>query len=204
MLRALQYLLYDINMKILLISAHPSSKGFTHEIAKTYKKSAEEAGHKVELLDLYEQENSQSFLFFENIQDPQKDAKRSLMQEKIRQSDELVFVHPLWWIGMPAVMKNFIDTNFSVGFAYHYVKFPVIKGRPVGLLKGKTARVFVTCDGANWVYKFVLTPHKLIMKYFILQFCGIKCKSYTVFDRMRWSDEERRKKYLRKVAKHAK
>jgi NAD(P)H dehydrogenase (quinone) len=186
-------------MKILIITAHPSPNGFTHKIAESFKKGSLEAGHYVDIIDLYREEYRQEYLKFTEVKSPDFDPKREVMQKKIKEADQLVFIHPMWWITMPAIMKNFIDSNFSVGFAYRYVKAPIIKGRPIGLLKGKTARVFMTCDGPGWAYRLLLSPHKLIWKYFILRFCGIKTKSFVLFDRMRWRSEEEREKWLEKV-----
>ena len=120
------------------------------------------------------------------------------MQEKIVWADELVFIFPLWWYAEPAVMKNFWDKNFSARFAYRYEK-----GRPVGLLGGRTARVFFTSDGP-WYYQWLLLqPVYMIWRFTRLGFCGIKLKSFTVFDRMRWRDEQAREKMLKKVVRLA-
>jgi NAD(P)H dehydrogenase (quinone) len=51
-----------------------------------------------------------------------EDPNRKLFQEKIKNSDELIFVFPIWWGNMPAIMKNFFDTNFEAGFAYKFQK----------------------------------------------------------------------------------
>jgi NAD(P)H dehydrogenase (quinone) len=40
-------------MHSLIITAHPSSQGFTHAIAETYKEAKEKNGHTVEILNLY-------------------------------------------------------------------------------------------------------------------------------------------------------
>jgi putative NADPH-quinone reductase len=42
------------------------------------------------------------------------------IQEKIKNSEELIFVFPVWWGSMPAVMKNFFDSVFITGFAFEY------------------------------------------------------------------------------------
>ena len=44
------------------------------------------------------------------------------IQEKITTADELVFVFPIWWVNMPAILKNFFDTILTGGFAFQYVK----------------------------------------------------------------------------------
>lgn len=79
---------------------------------------------------MYEGENFQDFLRFEDASDLSMNDKKKRMQEKILWADEIVFVFPIWWGNMPAVLKNFFDVNFSSGFAFKYEK-----KLPKGLLK---------------------------------------------------------------------
>lgn len=39
-------------------------------------------------------------------------------QDKIRQADAIVLQFPLWWYGMPAVLKGWLDRVFVSGFAF--------------------------------------------------------------------------------------
>lgn len=181
-------------MKTLIITAHPSKFGFTQRIAEQYAKGATERGSQVEILDLYASENKQNFLMFEDIKQMPIDPTVEKMQEKITENDELVFVFPIWWYGEPAIMKNFLDKNFSARFAYHYVD-----GKPVGLLTGKTARVFVTADGPKIFHLLLGMPIRNVWWLARLRFCAVKMKSFTYFDKMREKDEENRKKMLERV-----
>ncbi len=56
--------------------------------------------------------------------------------EKIKWADHLVWIHPVWWGGLPAITKGFIDRVFLPGFAFKYRENSVWWDR---LLKGKTA-----------------------------------------------------------------
>lgn len=191
-------------MKTLIITAHPSSRGFTHKIAEAYKKGANENGKDVEIIDLYKTELKQEYLQFEFIKEISNDKHREIIQSKIKEADELVFVHPLWWFSMPAIMKNFIDTNITAGFAYKFKKVPIIGGVPSGLLKGKIARVFITSDGIKTFYYIMLRPFYMIWRFGILGICGIKLKSLHHFDKMRWRNEKEKEGWLKKVRKIAK
>ncbi len=180
----------------LIIIAHPSTKGFTRRIAASYKQGREERGGRAKLIDLYSDEYKQDFFHFEDIENLPADAKRDHIQDLIRQADELVFIHPLWWWSMPAIMKNFIDTNFQSGFAYRYKSIPILKGRPVGLLKGKTARIFMTTDSPKWFAPVFIAPIRRIWSLGILHLFGIKLRSFTVFDRMRWRSDDEKERWL--------
>jgi putative NADPH-quinone reductase len=41
-------------------------------------------------------------------------------REKIKWADHLVWIHPVWWGGLPALTKGFIDRVFLPGFAFRY------------------------------------------------------------------------------------
>lgn len=185
-------------MKSLIITAHPSSLGFTHRIASAYKAGVESVGGEVEILDLYKESCNQEYLSFENIKDSSIDTLRDLYQKKITEANNIVFIHPLWWGSMPAIMKNFIDCNFTPGFAYRYVN-----GMPVGLLKGRTASVYITCDGSVWLYRFMGNPFKIIWRFIILYVCGLKVKKISVLGKKFKKTEVQLDSFLKKVNKDA-
>jgi putative NADPH-quinone reductase len=191
-------------MKILIITAHPSSKGFTHKIANRYKKGAESAGAEVKIMDLYKCETCHDFLKFEEVSEMMKDDKfREANQETMDWADEIVFVHPLWWGGPPAILKNFIDQNITPGFAYKYKKRRFIPSwlnlLPEGLMSDKQARVFITCDAPKWLYFIIGMPFVVNWVFFVFVFCGFKVRLGKVFDRMRFSDEAKQERRLAKV-----
>ena len=187
-------------MHTLIITAHPSSKGFTHIMANTYQKSRIEAGHTCEIMDLYK-EPRQDFLVYEDKHDERVDqvALRQMMQGRITKADELVFIHPMWWGVMPAIMKNWIDVNFCTGFSHKYVDH-----KPVPLLTGKTARVFLTSDAPAFIYTAIGVPFRSIWSLITFRFVGIKTKSVTLFGDMRKRPEDKVKKILDKISAFAK
>lgn len=72
---------------------------------------------------------------------------------------------------------------------------------PRKLLTGKKARIFCTCDARGWLYWFIGNPLRVILQIGTLGWCGIKVKSYTVFDQMRKTTENDREKMLSKVSR---
>jgi NAD(P)H dehydrogenase (quinone) len=188
--------------KILIITAHPSTQGFTHSIASSFKEGAKSKGNQVEVLDLYKTDLQIPFLNFEN-----KDDMRNLsdhvkqLQQKITECSDMVFIHPLWWMGTPAIMKNFFDNVFTSHFAFKYVD-----GKPVGLLKDKNAHIFFTCDGNMWWFKtaiFLLKPIKFFWSMGLLHFCGLKHKTMMIFDKSFKRSEKDRNMFLKRVNKIA-
>jgi len=51
-----------------------------------------------------------------------EDKVKDKLQKKMSKADEYIFIFPVWWGGMPAILKNFFDTNLSSGFAFEYEK----------------------------------------------------------------------------------
>jgi putative NADPH-quinone reductase len=100
-------------------------------------------------------------------------------------------------------MKNFIDTNFWAGFAFKYEQW----GKVVGLLKWKTARVFLTCDAPWFIYKFLPFANRLTGYFgmYVFGFCGMKVSWVHIFDNMhKKKNESSRNEMLKKVIKLAK
>ena len=186
--------------KVLIVTAHPSSKGFTHRIANAFKGGAISKGHEVEILDLYKTEHQIPFLNFEEKKDMANLSPTVLaLQAKIAVVDELVFVHPLWWLGPPAILKNFLDNVLMPHFAYKYTP----EGKRQGLLKGKNGRVFITCDGPMYLYLCMGLPFISTWAFAVLYFCGLYPKTFRVFDRSFKKTEEDRLAFLDKVKKIA-
>jgi len=163
---------------ILIIVAHPKIDSFSFAMAHTYKKCAEDRGDKVELIDLYRSEYQQGFFTYEDPNTlPENDAVK-YYQTKIRAADEIVFVFPYWWGSFPAILKNFLDWNLSRGFAFKYVN-----ARPVGLLQGKSVKVFTTTGAPKFIYTITGANRRLknMIKEQIVTFCGMKLASCHIF-----------------------
>jgi len=187
-------------MNVLIITAHPSSEGFTHQIASRYSESAEAVGKSVEIIDLYDPRNQQGFLAFEDMRDIQVDTVGRRMRDALTKADEIILVFPMWWFSMPAIMKNFFDTNMGAGFAFQY-----IDGKPQPLLTGKKARIMTTADGPQMLYRGLKAFFSVPLAKGILGFCGIKTVSVDIFaGRSQWKGSEKEREILAKVAKYAK
>lgn len=186
-------------MKSLIVTAHPSSLGFTHKIAYAYKDAVEKEGGEAVIIDLYDQQWKQDFLTFESVRDITPDEVGLAIRREITRADEIVFVFPMWWFGAPAIMKNFFDHNLGAGFAFEYSG-----GKPKGLLVGRTARIFVTADGPELLYTLTKPFFAFPFKKAILGFCGIKVQSLDIFaGRVKWRGTETEGRVLEKVADRA-
>jgi len=182
-------------MKKLIITAHPSTQGFTHEISKKLIDASQNNNHDTKLLNLYEDKNFSDFMRYENITETTNFSQTEEVKKLLKWADEYIFVFPVWWYDSPAILKNFFDMTFSAGFAYKYKKGSSL---PEKLLKGKSARFFCTSDGPAWIYHLHILPLKRAWKW-RLSFCGVKIKSFTIFGLKKKSTKSIQEKWLQKV-----
>ncbi len=165
-------------MNTLIIIANPKKNSFTMAMADRYMALAKEKQHQIEVIDLYRDKHQQPFLTFDEDNKKNETEVVKYFQEKIAHADELVFFFPYWWGSMPAILKNFIDWNFSQGFGFKYVN-----SRPVGLLNGKSVKIFAT-TGAPYLYYKLTGAHKRLKKMFqkqIIEFCGMKLTGFNIY-----------------------
>ncbi len=185
-------------MKTLIFTAQPSSKGFVHTLASQYNGTKNNTDLQSEIINLYDEEYAIPFLAFENIREIKVSDTVKKLQNKIADADELVFIFPLWWGSMPAILKNFFDNVFGAGFAFTYEK-----GKPTPLLKGKTAKIITTYDAPSWVYWFTPFPIKKLITKNILKFCGVKTTDFLDFGSIGKTTEQDKNKILEKITKLA-
>ena len=182
--------------KILIINGHPNKDTFNNGIAIAYKTGAENTGAEVKEIvigDLQFNPNLQ-FGYQKRIE-----LEPDLIEawEKIKWAEHLVWVHPVWWGGLPAVTKGFIDRLFLPGFAFQYRENSVWWDK---LLKGKTARIITTLDQPSWYYWLVYgRPSVNQLKKSTLEFCGIKPVKVTYIGVVKIATPEIRNKWIEKV-----
>ncbi len=196
-------------MRVLIIVANPREKSFSHQLAEAYLDGATEAGKSVTTLDLYTSDLQLDFLRPETVVEyAEQQAVRGELQRMMYDAQEIVIIHPLWWGGPPAILKNFIDQVLTPGFAYRYKRRTGIPRRfdiiPERLLKGRTVRLFVTADGQRWTNAVRLMPWLMTWNMYIFRFTGLKLKSVRLYDFMRNRTAIQRSKWLAQIAATAK
>lgn len=182
--------------RILLILGHPSGTSFCAALAERYVQSAIDAGHEVRQLRLGE-------LDFDPVlregyrQIQALEEALSVTQSNILWAEHLTLVYPIWWGGIPALLKGFFDRVFLPGFAFKYRKG---KAFPDKLLKGRTAHLLVTMDTPPWYYRwFYRMPGLHQVRKTTLEFCGIKPLRTLTFGPVLGSSDHQRKAWLRQA-----
>lgn len=190
-----------MSKNITVILGHPDSTSFCGALAETYAKSAAEAGHAVKLFKLGE-------IAFDPILHHGYNKRQELepglkeLQEAITWAKHLVFIYPIWWGSIPALLKGMFDRVFLPGYAFKYRDNSQFWDR---LLAGRSAHIISTMDTPPWYYRFIYKmPGHHQMKKTILEFCGIKPVKVTSFGPIRFATQAQRSKWLQQVSGFAK
>jgi NAD(P)H dehydrogenase (quinone) len=184
--------------KILIINGHPNRASFNFGVASSYFEGAIQSGAEVDTITISELHFDPNLQFgYQKRTELEPDLLAAW--EKIKKADHLVWIHPVWWGGLPAIMKGFIDRLFLPGMAFQYRDNSVWWDK---LLKGKTAHIITTLDQPGWYYRFVYRrPSVNQLKKCTLEFCGIKPVKVSYLGIIKSSDEQQRQKWLQKVYK---
>ncbi len=129
-------------MHVLTVLDHPNKASFTAAAARHFMDGARAAGHSVELADL----NAEGF-------DPrwtQADVDEDMAalpdiraeQERIARADAICLAFPLFWWGMPAMTKGWVDRVWTWGWAYDQ-----LGEREVSLQRNRTGVLLVPAGG---------------------------------------------------------
>ncbi len=120
------------------------------------------------------------------------------IQKEVKERDTYIFIYPVWWRGMPGILKGFADRVFSAGFAFKYVN-----SMPVGLLKGKKALVLTTTGAPSFYNLLTCNRGAKALTRNVLKFCAIKTKTYTFSKALNIEkDREDVKKKVLKILKN--
>ena len=169
-------------MKNLIVYAHPNPASLNHFLKQTIVERLEESGQEIIVRNLNEF-NFNPVLSLDDMNGQRMgqvadDVK--IEQDFIIWADRIIFVYPIWWTGMPAVMKGYIDRVFSYGFAYRYDQ-----GIQKGLLEGKKTIIINSHGKSNAEYAesgldkaLALTSDTGIFNY-----CGFEIQQHFYFDK---------------------
>lgn len=152
-------------MKVLIVHAHNEPDSFTSAMKNMAVVVLSEQGHEVIVSDLYalkfnpvataedfgSRANSEYLVYAleqrHNYNNGMLAADIQAELDKIKWADLIIFNFPIYWCGMPAIMKGWIDRVFVSGLCYG--------GRRIydrGGLKGKKAMLSFTLGGQSHMF----------------------------------------------------
>jgi len=142
--------------KILLLLGHPDKSGFCGALADAYEAGAHEGGHTIERLNLGDMQFDPILhKGYREIQPLEPDLIK--FQQLVAWADHFVIIYPVWWVGMPALLKGLFDRAWLPGSAFRYIKtktgaHTIFWHR---LFRGKTARTILASGTAPLLVRFL-------------------------------------------------
>lgn len=183
-------------MRVFIIIGHPDTQSFCRKLGESYAEGAREAGHEVRMANL----SDLSFdpilhKGYRELQELEPDLKK--IQEDVLWCEHLVIIYPSWWSTMPAILKGMFDRVWLPGFAFRFHPSGLWWD---GLLKGRTARVFVTSDASPIFTRIIFGDTTNEIRKGILWFSGIKPKVKKIGP-LKHADDKKKEKWLAKFRK---
>lgn len=183
--------------KIVVINGHPDPLSFNAAIAQSYIQSACDVGSEVRYIAIGSLDFNPNLAYgYRQRMKLEPDLAEAL--DAIHWSDHQVWIHPLWWLGMPAIMKGFFDRAFLPGIVFKSNKGSLSEG----LLKGRTGRIITTAgDLSENVYEDEYSSSGLIqLQKGILEYCGVDSIQNNFIGPLYELNEDDRKKWLEEIA----
>ena len=154
--------------RIFILAGHPDANRLTTHLADAYEQGAKEGGHEVRRLNL----GSLSFdpilhHGYAEVQPLEPDLVK--VQEEIKWCTHFVLIYPSWWSTMPALLKGMFERMWLPSFAF---KFSQGGWWWAGLLKGRSASVFVLSDSPPLFARLLFGDSTREIKRGILWFSG--------------------------------
>jgi NAD(P)H dehydrogenase (quinone) len=152
-------------VKVFIVHAHPEPKSFNGALTRTAVEALTGAGHEVAVSDLYAMRFNpvSDRRNFTTVKDP--DTYKQQLEElhatevsgfapdltaemdKLQWCDALILQFPLWWFGLPGILKGWVDRVFAMGRTYGRGKW-----YDDGVFAGKRAMCSVTTGGPAVMY----------------------------------------------------
>jgi NAD(P)H dehydrogenase (quinone) len=189
-------------MRVLYIYCHPLPESFHAGILKESLAGLAEAGHEVDLLDLYN-EGFDPVLSevgrreYHDLSKNQKGLEGHI--ERLRRAEALVLQFPTWTFGLPAMLKGYFDRIMMPGVAFDLTDPANVKPM-LGNIKNL---VGITTYGRPRYVAFYVgdPPRKTVTRYLPRLMSGRTKVSYHALYHMNIATLEQRTAFMGRVRK---
>ncbi|MBD8065125.1 NAD(P)H-dependent oxidoreductase [Devosia sp. PTR5] len=109
-------------MRFHVVHAHPVETSFNRALFEAVLDQARKGGHEVDALDLYAEEFDPRLSRLERLNYHDTTLNRTdavdVYAERLLRAEVLIFVHPIWNYGFPAMLKGYFDRIFLPGVSF--------------------------------------------------------------------------------------
>jgi len=186
-------------MKVVIVFNHPYDGSFCNAILDAVTKGLEKANHEIDLIHL-DKDNFNPVMTSADLKAFRDkmpvDPKVIEYDNRIKTADHLIFIFPIWWELMPALMKGFVDKVIFPGIAYDYKDASNTYMKPLWTnLKGVT--MITTMNTPNWLYWALFgNAIKKAMMLGTFWKMGYKNRKWISFNEVKMVLQEKRTKWL--------
>jgi NAD(P)H dehydrogenase (quinone) len=193
-------------MRVLVVHAHPVETSFNRALFTNAVEALEQAGHEVDPLNLYD-ENFEAVmsrderLLYHDVPDNLTPAIKPYV-DRLRAADGIVFIHPVWNYGYPAILKGFFDRVFVPGVSFVLVGGKdKDKGRLVPNLKNIKKVAYITTYGGDRLRTILMgdPPRRLARRWAWVMFGTLRPPIYLALYNMNAVTPLQLKGFLAKV-----
>lgn len=136
-------------MRVHVIFAHPVETSFNAAMHRMVVETLTDAGHEVDDCDLYAEGFDAVLSRQERLNYHDTDINRQPVAayvDRLLNAEALVFVHPIWNFGLPAILKGYMDRVLLPGVSFH-----ISDGKlSPGLLHLRKLACVVTYGAQRW------------------------------------------------------
>jgi NAD(P)H dehydrogenase (quinone) len=177
-----------IPVHVLVVYCHPSRESFCGAVLDRFTHGLAAAGHSFEVADLYNERFEPVFLESDFAQFEGGTMPPAILAEQARvdRCDALAFISPIWWLGLPAMLKGWFDRVWSNGWAYEF------SNNPEGSLLPARPFVFLlTAGGSRSAYRTYRYDSALdaILRVGVLGWCGVSESTIAILHDTGFDDE---------------
>ena len=135
-------------MRVLVVHAHPVETSFSRSLYNAALETLAANGHEIDALNLYEEGfeavmGREERLLYHEVPENLTPAIKPYV-DRLRAAEAIVFIHPVWNYGYPAILKGFFDRIFVPG-----VSFVIEEGKLRPILTNIRKAVFITSYGGD-------------------------------------------------------
>ena len=188
-------------MRILYIYCHPLPESFHAGIRAKALAALAEAGHQVDLLDLYAEKFDP--VLSEDARRHYHDLSRNRVGleryvERLTAAETLILQFPTWCFGLPAMLKGFFDRMILPGVA-----FDLSDPAHVQPMLGNIKRIvgIVTYGRPRYMALWMCDPPRNIVKRYVRWFTGGKARvDYYALYHLNVASDAQRAAFIDRVA----
>jgi NAD(P)H dehydrogenase (quinone) len=168
----------ESRVRVLVIYCHPVAESFAAAAHATVLQSLTVGGHEVTDVDLYAEGfdpvmSRQERLDYQNTARNIRPVQK--YDDQLAAAEAIVLVYPVWWYGMPAMLKGYFDRVWLPGVAFDVTS----DGRVLTDRLQRIRRIIVvtTYGGSWWIVRIALgDPVRKVVSRAVRALCASDCR----------------------------